>query len=552
MRIHQLPPLVANQIAAGEVIERPASVVKELLENALDAGADVLSIELHYGGLNHIKVSDNGCGIVVDDLPLSIAAHATSKIHTLNDLYSIETMGFRGEALASIASIAKVTICSRPRQQEHAYSLTVHGDSLSIKPSPRTYGTTVDVIDLFYNAPVRKRFLKSERLEYQAIESVVKRFAMSAPHMAITVKHNGKLVVDLPAAKNEAAILTRLTKLFGSSFIKDSIYLDVERSGMRLYGWISGHQFQRSQNDRQWVYINQRMVRDKLIFHALKQSYDGILHPGRFPACLLYLCINRSELDVNVHPTKHEVRFQQPRLIHDFFTSQLAEALKSISSNSIEDSDKYSLRQENVKSFNLCEPNALISFKHHRLQPAIPVSINVEEADWMILNPHYALIFIMPYPYLVDVKALYGHWLGKLIAEQSFPLPKRPLLVPIECLVPDQLINQSEELADQLRQLGIEVDFRKKNYILIKSIPLITPYLDFQKFVSGLAQINILDQDLLIQTLCQAQTLDISRMSHEEKMNINSLLIDDHHDELKNKLYYKELTIDGCRLFLNV
>lgn len=319
MRIHQLPSLIANQIAAGEVIERPASVVKELLENSLDAGSDAIMIEIGYGGLNQIKISDNGIGIVADDLPLAIAAHATSKISTLNDLYAIESMGFRGEALASIASVAKVTISSKPETQDTAMSLRVQGTEMSITPCARNQGTTIDVVDLFFNAPVRKRFLKGEKLEFQAIETVVKRFALSAPGIALTLKHNGKQILALPPAINEQTRLTRMTRIMGSKFMKNAIYLDVERGAMRLYGWISDTGFQRSQNDRQWVYINQRMVKDKLITHAIKQAYDDLLYPGRFPACVLYFSIEHGEVDVNVHPTKHEVRFQQPRLVHVFF-----------------------------------------------------------------------------------------------------------------------------------------------------------------------------------------------------------------------------------------
>lgn len=312
LRIQQLPPAIANQIAAGEVIERPASVVKELLENALDAGADTISIDIAYGGLNQIKISDNGSGIFADDLPLAIAAHATSKITRLDDLYSIGSMGFRGEALASISSIAKLKISSRPASQEHAMMLAVQGSESIISPCARSQGTTIDVVDLFFNAPVRKRFLKSEKLEFQAIETVVKRFALSAPQIALTLKHNNKLVLSLARATDAKSRHARMAKIFGKAFDDHALYIDVERAGMRLEGWLSGIEVQRSQNDRQWVYINQRMVKDKLINHAIKQAYDNVLHPGRFPVCLLYLSLNPAEVDVNVHPTKHEVRFNSP------------------------------------------------------------------------------------------------------------------------------------------------------------------------------------------------------------------------------------------------
>ena len=242
MRIHRLSSTVANQIAAGEVIERPASVVKELLENALDAGATVVSVDLGFGGLNHIKVSDNGYGIYADDLPLAIAAHATSKISALNDLYHITTMGFRGEALASIASVARVSISSKPAEQSHGMMLSVEESEIQMQPTPRNQGTTIDVRDLFFNAPVRKTFLKSERLEYQAVEWVVKQFAMSAPKVALSLKHNGKQTLSLPAVTCEQSRLQRIKKLFGQAFLSDAVYLDETHEHFAIQGWISQHQ----------------------------------------------------------------------------------------------------------------------------------------------------------------------------------------------------------------------------------------------------------------------------------------------------------------------
>lgn len=552
MRIYQLPPIVANQIAAGEVIERPASVVKELLENSFDAGTDTLLIEINYGGLNQIKVSDNGNGIVVDDLPLAISAHATSKISTLNDLYAIDTMGFRGEALASIASIAKLSISSRPEQQEHAFMLTVQGEKVNINPCARTKGTTVDVVDLFYNAPVRKRFLKSEKLEFQAIETVVKRFAMSAPHIALTLKHNGKLVLSLPAAHNESAQLTRLTKLFGSAFVKEAIYLDIERSGMRLYGWISGLQFQRSQNDRQWVYINQRMVRDKLIYHALKQVYEGYLHPGRFPACLLYFHINSNEVDVNVHPTKHEVRFQQPRLIHDFFTSQLGDALKSVQAESTKKEYDYSLKEEMTHPLDICEPYALTHSPMFISNDRSSTNSTLIKDHWVILNKRYALIFIRQQPNLVDVIALQRYWLIKQLTEFPLPLASRPLLVPVNCTLHDKWMSKINELKAVLMQVGIEVQPTDTNRILIKTMPIKVPYLDFHQLLRGIAELDVLDQNHVVQLLCDSQAFELNMLSSEERMELSELLFNEHTEDLKNTLLYKELTSDDCRMLLHV
>lgn len=544
LRIQQLSPLIANQIAAGEVIERPASVVKELLENSFDAGADAITIEIGYGGLNQIKISDNGMGIVAEDLPLAIAAHATSKITTLDDLYSIDSMGFRGEALASIASIAKVTISSKPEQQETAMMLRVQGTERSISSCARTVGTTVDVVDLFFNAPVRKRFLKSEKLEFQAIETVVKRFALSAPGIALTLKHNGKQVLSLPAATNEHTRLTRITRILGSAFVKESIYLDVEHGVMKLCGWISGPNFQRSQNDRLWVYINQRMVKDKLIHQALKQAYDGLLHPGRFPACVLYLMINHAEVDVNVHPTKHEVRFQQPRLVFDFFTSQLTAALRS--KNDLNEEAAYALREQPSSN------QAQVIYEPYPQLAASSKSIyNLEtELPWIILNSRYVLAFIHQQPYVVDIVALHQYRLQEQMPQFVLPLTSRPLLVPIRYSFPQKIQNSTLEFTQYLKQVGVNLEWLGDNEALIRSIPLCMPYLDLRLFLDSVADCDVVHQNKLLELMSRSQIFDPRLLGFEEKMALNELLLRIYKEENKRPGLVKILTIDDCKNLL--
>ncbi|QLZ67535.1 DNA mismatch repair protein MutL [Legionella sp. PC1000] len=546
IRIQQLPPLIANQIAAGEVIERPASVVKELLENSFDAGADTITIEIGYGGLNQIKISDNGVGIVAEDLPLAIAAHATSKISTLNDLYAIDSMGFRGEALASIASVAKVTISSKPEQQETAMMLRVQGTERAISPCARTAGTTVDVVDLFFNAPVRKRFLKSEKLEFQAIETVVKRFALSVPGIALTLKHNGRQVLSLPAATNEQTRLTRMTRILGSTFVKESIYLDVEHGAMKLGGWISSPNFQRSQNDRLWVYINQRMVKDRLIHQALKQAYDGLLYPGRFPACVLYLTINPAEVDVNVHPTKHEVRFQQPRLVFDFFTSQLTAALKS--KNEFNEEIAYALfeqpRHEEVQAVYEPYPKLAASSKSlYNLETELP---------WIILNSQYILAFIHQQPYVVDVVSLHQYRLQEQIPQLVLPLASRPLLVAIPYSFPQKLQSSSLELEQCLQQLGINLEWLGENEAVIRSMPLCMPHLDLRLFLDSVAACDVVNQNTLLELMNRSQVFDPRLLSLEEKMELNELLLRLYNEENKRPGLFKVLTSEDCKNLLHV
>jgi DNA mismatch repair protein MutL len=567
LRIQQLSSAMANQIAAGEVIERPASVVKELLENSLDAGADVINIDIGYGGLNHIKISDNGSGIVAEDLPLAVAAHATSKISTLNDLYAIESMGFRGEALASIASIAKITLSSRPAQQEHAMMLQMQGAEFSIVPCARNVGTTIEVVDLFFNAPVRKRFLKNEKIEFQAIEMVVKRFALSAPHIAITLRHNAKPVLSLPAALSEQNKQMRITKIFGSAFIKEAIFLDVEQGALRLQGWVSGRSFQRSQNDRQWIYINQRMVKDKLLQHALKQTYEGLLHPGRFPACLLYFTINSAEVDVNVHPTKHEVRFQQPRLVHDFFTSQLTRALKS----EVLIPGEQLVSELVSQNSEVCEPQPYLfqtndghsqprSFKRMDLYNDSSIrniesncsTFGADESSSVILNNQYSIVFIAQKPYIVDMRRLQHQWVYHQLSGQPLPLANRPLLVPVNYAIPPALESKKEDLAFYLGQLGLNSEYSKEGYIFIRSIPMSIPYLDIRLFLETVATLELFSLEGLKELLAQCQVFDLKFLSNDEQKELVRFFLQLQHQETTCSLIGKQLTIDDCRMLLDV
>jgi DNA mismatch repair protein MutL len=522
VRIHQLPPVIANQIAAGEVIERPASVVKELLENALDAGASSVAVEVGFGGLNQIKVSDNGQGIIAEDLPLALAAHATSKISTLDDLYAIDSMGFRGEALASIASIAKVSISSKPKEQEHAMQVQAQDGEISLFPCARSTGTTVDVSDLFYNAPVRKRFLKSEKLEFQAIETVVKRFALSAPHLHISLKHNGKMVLSLPAACSEEDKRLRLIKLFGTRFMQDAQSIDVSREGMRLQGWLSGSEYQRSQNDRQWVYINQRMVRDKLIHHALKQAYEALLYPGRFPACLLYLTMNSNEVDVNVHPTKHEVRFQQPRMVHDFITSALARALEGRSEHSPGSVHEAPAAYHQSKKTSM-HSHDFFQESHER---------------WIVLNNRFVLMRLQEVLYVVDVKKLHADWLQEQLLKASFPLASRPLLVPLT--FGKKLEGQAFEA---LSQLGIELS----NERTVRTVPIQLPYLDLMGFLDLISKSSCFDLPTLIKLVVASQSFDPRMLSLEEQLQLHPVLLNNTNTSVS-----KALTEEVCQVLLHV
>ena len=331
-RIEQLSPRLANQIAAGEVVERPASVIKELLENSLDAGASRLDVEIDNGGIKRIKVRDNGKGIARDDLPLALARHATSKIHALEDLEAVATLGFRGEALASISSVARLALTSSRDESGKGWQVSAEGREMQAQLSPAAHprGTTVDVRDLFFNTPARRKFLRTEKTEFNRVDDTIKRLALSRFDVSISLRHNGKGVHNLRAGSSRVEMERRVSQVCGPAFMQNALHIEVERSGLRLWGWVAEPAFSRSQADLQFFYVNGRAIRDKVVSHAVRRAFADVLYHGRHPAFVLYLELDPASVDVNVHPTKHEVRFRDGRLVHDFLFGSLHRALAAV------------------------------------------------------------------------------------------------------------------------------------------------------------------------------------------------------------------------------
>ncbi|WP_131783145.1 DNA mismatch repair endonuclease MutL [Legionella gresilensis] len=544
MRIHQLSTEVANQIAAGEVIERPASVVKELLENALDAQADVIHIDIGFGGLNQIKISDNGVGIVAEDLPLAITPHATSKITKLEDLAAIESLGFRGEALASIASISKLTLSSKPAMQEHGMLLDYQNQEAKLRPFPRAKGTTVDVCDLFYNAPVRKKFLKTEQTEFQAIDNLVRRFALSAPHVTIKLNHNGKPTLSLPAATQEVLQKARISRLLGKQFVENAMYLDAEHNGVKLYGWISDIHYQRSQNDKIWVYINGRMVKDKLINHAIKQVYEPILYPGRHPACILYLVIDPQEIDVNVHPTKHEVRFQQPRLIHDFINTQLRHTLNLPVHLNPSFSKEWPKRQLNKESLSVQENSETFNW----LMQQGEVQTNFK---WLQLYKRFMLIYLDQKPYIIDLLKLQQHWLQDVLHTSALPLVSRALLVPVYNDIPKLSFEDLQLARELLLKVGIDIQLKEDNKIIIYSLPQLIPNLNLKPFLVSFFASSCFNLDSLIGLLIENCSQDDTPITEEECRSYISYL-EKNQPTLEKLQVIRYFSREICQSLLNV
>ncbi len=328
-RIQKLTPLLANQIAAGEVVERPASVVKELVENSLDAGATQIDIDLEQGGVRLIRVRDNGSGIHKEDLPLALSRHATSKLAQPEDLAQILTLGFRGEALASISSVSRLTLTSAQAKQS-GWCVAIEGDvAAEMVPAAHPQGTTVEVRDLFFNTPARRKFLKSEKTEFDHVDELIKRIAIASWNVGFTLRHQQKIIRQYFPASSPTNCRERLSALCGPAFVEHAIYIEAEGAGMRISGWIAQPSFSRSQGDLQYFYVNGRMVRDKLVLHALREAYQDVLYRDRYPAYILFLDILPDQVDVNVHPTKHEVRFRNGRLVHEFLTRSVHNALSN-------------------------------------------------------------------------------------------------------------------------------------------------------------------------------------------------------------------------------
>ena len=330
-RIQSMPVQLVNQIAAGEVVERPASVVKELLENSLDAGATKVVIDVEKGGTKLIRISDNGHGIHKDDLVLSLSPHATSKIRSLDDLEEVTSLGFRGEALPSIASVSHLKLTSHWQGADETWQVTMDNSRASdITPAANQPGTTIEVRDLFFNVPARRKFLRTEKTEFSHLDDVVKRISLSRFDVDISLRHNQRVVKQLRAASSRIEQEKRIAEICGPAFVEQAAYMDFDYEAMRLWGWIAQPTFSRSQADMQYFYVNGRVVKDRLVTHAVRQAYSDVLFHGRHPAYVLFFECDPATVDVNAHPGKHEVRFRQSRQVHDFLFRAIHKSIAEI------------------------------------------------------------------------------------------------------------------------------------------------------------------------------------------------------------------------------
>jgi DNA mismatch repair protein MutL len=516
-RIHALSSHLINQIAAGEVVERPASVIKELVENSLDAGSTQVDIDVVNGGIKKIRITDNGSGIEHDDLALALSRHATSKLRELHDLEKITSMGFRGEALPSIASVSRLTLTSRADGAEQAWQ--IDGSELTIKPAVHPQGTTLEVHDLFFNTPARRKFLKTDKTEFSHIEQAIKRLALARFDSGFSLSHNGKQSFSVRAAGNDLQKQKRLSSLLGDAFLQNSLFFEHEAAGLRLWGWVASPVFSRSQADMQHFYVNQRMVRDKLVTHAVRQAYADVLYHGRHPAYVLYLDLNPALVDVNVHPTKHEVRFREGRLVHDFIFRTLhqvlAEERPQSSEGSVADNPmpayssmsrsaavnetngparpSYSYqpsmplvpsgvaesRERYTASYNLQQPAATTEppVGEMPVSPSAKGSETVPPLGFALAQLHGVFILAQNQAgmVLVDMHAAHERITYERLKQalQGEGVSSQPLLLPLSLSVSKREADICEEQQDWLLRLGIEIDRLAEQSIVVRSVPVL-------------------------------------------------------------------------------
>ncbi len=514
-RINRLSQRLANQIAAGEVVERPASVIKELLENSLDADATRLDIDIEQGGVKLIRVRDNGAGIHKDDLALALSRHATSKIAELDDLENISSLGFRGEALASISSVSRLAMASKAESDSASEGWKVETEGQDMQASLSTVahpqGTTVEVRDLFFNTPARKKFLRTQKTEFSRIDEVMKRIALSRFDVQFTLQHNQRTIHKLLAANTNQQQQRRVALVCGPAFMENSVYIDVEASDLRLWGWVSLPTFSRSQADLQYFYVNGRIIRDKLVTHAVKQGYRDVLFHGRHPAYVLYLELPPAGVDVNVHPTKQEVRFRDSRLVHDFLFSALYKALADVNPGDQLETPQLASTQSGYEQnssailsgqpgLSLVEPSRSSYGDRSRSAAANQVqdqvlalaklhgdATEVPPLGYAIAQLHGIYILAQNAEGLIVVDMHAAHeritYERMKLACRKEELKMQPLLVPLSIAVSQSEADCAEAQQQALLGLGIELERVAEESIVVRQIPAMLKNSDVEQMV---------------------------------------------------------------------
>lgn len=498
MSIRILPDQLINQIKAGEVVERPSAVVKELVENSLDAGASRIEIEVEQGGLSVIRIRDNGSGISREELPVALHRHATSKIQNLEDLERVASLGFRGEALPSILSVSRLTLISRTASASHGWQISGNGEYGNEDPIPAAHavGTTVEACDLFYNTPARRKFMKADSTEFRHIHQFINRIALGRFDAGFTLKHNQRRVLDLAPANSEAECQARVAQICGDDFIRNSIVINEQRMGMSLSGWVGLPSFARNQADLQYLYVNGRAVRDKLLSHALRRAFADAMHSTHYPAFVLYLELDPLGVDVNVHPQKTEVRFRESARVHDFLFGAVHQLLRrqrpepeqhhhahfaqtsAAPTMSVQEPIRYASPGYASSSFAAREPAATVEslWAAKAAEPAV----SMPQAEEFPLGHALAQlhgVYILAQNntglILVDAHAAHERVLYEQFKQQleTGGIPAQALLVPEQVSVDEEAADGIESRLDELRRYGLELDRSGPASIIVRAVP---------------------------------------------------------------------------------
>ena len=552
MTIKILSPQLANQIAAGEVVERPASVVKELIENSLDAGASKVEIDIEAGGIKLIRIRDNGSGIAEQQLPLALARHATSKIDQLADLEAVATLGFRGEALASIASVSRLTLSSATAGADMGWAAVSAGRDMAVelKPVAHPVGTTVEVRDLFFNTPARRKFLRTENTEYGRLDEVIKKVALSRFDVGFTLRHNQRSQRSLLPATTQLEQERRVADLVGPAFMQQALFVDLHSAELRLWGWLGLPTFSRSQADLQHFYVNGRAIRDKVVSHAVRQAYHDVLYHGRHPAYVLFLEMPAAEVDVNVHPTKHEVRFRDSRHLHGFITSSIKRTVAAdrpadrlaqtapgspapapLERDDLSGQSSLALRSQPAAALSsrvgggsgsqgIDSSAAIESF---RALYGVPGAAEVRDADpfantaavdipplgFAVAQLHGVFILAENAHGLVIVDTHAAHerivYERLKVAFEGEGVVAQPLLVPESLAVSEREADLVEEAAALLAELGIRVERSGRESVVVRQIPAL---------LRG-SQVESLVRDLLADLLAHGVSERVAEQRNE-------------------------------------
>lgn len=556
MPIQQLPSHLINQIAAGEVVERPASVVKELVENSLDAGATTLQVDIVSAGQKLIRVRDDGAGIPKDELQLALSRHATSKISSLDDLEAVVSLGFRGEALPSIAAVARLTLCSNAADAQSAWQIEVDGGEISAAcPAAHPTGTTVAVHDLFYNTPARRRFLRTERTEFGHIEKWMRRLALSRPDVAFTMTHNRRTVLQLPSARTPEQRLARIAKIYGEAFADQALYLDYETDGIALSGWIGLPTFNRSQPDMQFWFVNGRSITDKTLAHAARHAYRDVLFHGRYPAYALSLTMDPAVVDSNSHPAKHEIRFRDGRRVHGVVTQALEVALRdtrpgapgpSPAAVSSEPAWKQGAMHfqsanrpgsgaigETLAAYRAMAAGATSAAVHPDTDPADipPLGFAVAQlaGTYVLAENREGLV-------VIDMHAAHERILYEKLKRgfDDKAVVRQPLLVPVTIAVSAGEAELVEQSTDLLEKLGLVIDRAGPTSVVVREVPALLRNSDAEALaLDVLADLAQVGQSNRIEDAC----LDtLATMACHHSVRANRLLTLDEMNALMREM----------------